>query len=250
MTWAKVVEGPLLLNVPERVAEAGNFRDSDDKPLTGIYRLREQEREKKLLLSNGFAFFGWQYPSLDLVFGSPLVNDLNLYCCADGLEWEESGRRMTSDEFSVSRVAAGLKPFGVCLLPPGERHEAILERYSAGIGKYSLAVQPTYYENVGQFEVTLSRRGPFGELFDLGKFSQDWRRLIEASPKTGPVEGELDQAMDILHGKRVEDFGTGYDHKNPPSLAHMIVVGLLFGYPLGTTAGMFFSPPKLPDTPK
>jgi hypothetical protein len=149
---------------------------------------------------------------------------------------------MDSDLFSIVRVAVGLKPFGVCLLPPGQGHEEVVKRFWPGIEACSLAVQPAA-TTTGQFELTFARQEPFTELFDLERFAHDWGLLIQASPKSRRTEGELDQAISTLRRRRVRDFMAGYDYKNPPSLAHMILVGLLFGYPLGTTAGMYFSPP-------
>jgi hypothetical protein len=243
MVWTKVADGPLLRDVPNDLQAPGDIRDGDGEPLTGIFKQTVEGEETKVLLSHGHARFGWKYPNLNLVFDSPFVNDLNLYCCREGWTWEGESGPMDSDQFSIVRVAAGLKPFGVCLLPPGQPYESVVERYWAGIKTYSLAVQPREYTEAGRFELTLARQEPFAELFDLERFTHDWKRLIEASRQSRRTEGELDQALVALHRLRVQDLKTDYDYKNPPSLAHMIIVGLLFGYPLGTTAGMYFSPP-------
>ena len=243
MVWQHVVDGPLLRDVPADLVTAGAVRDQDGRPLTGIFRRAAGDGELKAILSNGHARWVWEYPKIDLVFGSPLVNDVNLYCCREGWAWEGDAGPMTSDLFSVERVAAGLKPFGVCLLPVGEPFQPVIERCSAGIEEYGLAVQPRQFTETNQYEVTLSRREPFTELFDLSAFTEDWRRLLDASPRSSRTEEQLDQAMGALRRRSVHDFMLGYDYKNPPSLAHMMIVGLLFGYPLETTAGVFFSPP-------
>lgn len=245
MTWTKVIDGPVLRDVPGHLATPGDFRDGDGKPLDGIFGRADDGMVSKVLVSHGHPRFDWRYPKLDLAFDSALVNDLNLYCCVEGWAWEEDSKPMTSDLFSIARVAAGLKPFGVCLLPPGQPHEPVIERYWPGAKKYMLAIQPAQTTK-GQFELTFARPEPFAELFDLERFAHDWRRLIEASPRSRPTEGELDQAMATLRRKQVREYIDGYDYKNPPSLAQMIIVGLLFGYPLGATAGLFFSPPTPP----
>src|SRR5947209_8086050 len=105
MTWAKVIDGPVLQDVNADLAAPGVFRDGEGKPLSGIFARTDQGVETKVLLSHGHVRFGWTYPKLDLVFDSPLVNDRNLYCCVEKWGWADEAGPMDSDLFSVERVA-------------------------------------------------------------------------------------------------------------------------------------------------
>jgi hypothetical protein len=230
----KLHDGPILTDAP---VEAKYFGE-DGSPLTGIFVRDSGPLQTKMIISGGDARFGWTYKKIEGAIYSPLVNDLNLYCCRSAFTWVEDGRPQDAERFSILRVCRKAKPFGSCLVPRNQS----LDDLRALSAESGLMVALYDYPDHGFHQLFVALPGGFSDHFDLAAFEVEWQRHVEATPAEWLFSrGVLHALVETMAHQRLTDH-FGDDFNQPRSQEELIVSGLLLGYPLETTAAVVIDP--------
>lgn len=96
-------------------------------------------------------------------------------------------------------------------------------------------------ERDGKYEIGISVKGTFGEVFELPNLLHDHLSYVNAVQYVdkGKIYSEIKSLIASLMDKNISDY-LDYDYANPQTVSTTILVGLMLGYPVETTASVLF----------
>ena len=191
---------------------------------TGIYHIQNLKKKliHKLYLGNGVEHLHYIYPDITRVFYSPMLQDENLYFCGGFFIYPQDLHR----QMLLERVIQKSKPMAFIVCSKIEEMHQFQEKALA----YDLATYQVPRTDE-KYELGFSNRGQMTDLFDIDALIQDYRTYLEPE-----IELWYDDII-AVKTMRLEEFLT-FNYANPLIYLDYILVGLILGYPIETTAAI------------
>jgi hypothetical protein len=197
----------------------------------GVY-LREYKKSfHKLFINNGHLMNLYRYPKIDAMFHSPMVNDHNLHLCGG---WFFPG---VKDSECITRVVQGLKPMGFFITFEKKVYEHWLEICNESGLPYTSKMS----EKENRYEIGISVKGTFGEVFELSHLLHDHLSYINTASDINKEKlcSDVTSLIATLKNKTIAEY-LDYEYANQSTPCAKILVGLMLGYPIESTASVLF----------
>ena len=207
----------------------------------GIYIKENKHTLEKSIILNGHLMHKYKYPKIYIRFNSPLVNDYNLHLVG-GWTWPD-----IEQEECVYRVLDGQKPMGFYITPEKSKIDELVKIIKTEIllrGENDTNFQYTvknieFSKDHKMYEVGISITGLFKEIFNMPALIHDYTAYTSYKYLIHYTE-RIVLWLNQLCNKKIETL-IGVDYANPKTIEELITVGLILGYPIGTTVSLLLT---------
>ena len=192
----------------------------NEQTLKNNVKIKEGEKwnTKKVVSDTGYRFITYNFIPKQIDFKSPMINDMNQNL-SNGWQIDSLGE---VKDLLLSRVLQGKKPMSnIRFWKNEERDQYIKEKNIDKIDKAKFDVE------INDKEINITRKGKVGELFNLEKLKEDYKRA------------GIDIDIEKVKNKEMKNYFRDWDHQDNTGKVKAWETGLILGYPIENTISFY-----------